>query len=127
MAEPSTSDTAFSPASNLLATSAEAFLASSAFFTSCGLMETCEDRPAGAILSHQRYTPKPTTPRRMIVRRILPRVVICFSVQGDGSISSDSRCRLRSDEKPSPILDHPIAALVPYSAIFCFSVGLGVA
>src|SRR5438477_7543782 len=59
IAEPSTSETAFSPASSLLATSAAAFSgeglgASRLFFNSWGLIDTCCDLPAGAILSHQR-------------------------------------------------------------------------
>src|ERR1039457_7454423 len=49
-----------------LATSTETF---------CGLL-------VGAILSHQRYTPKPTTPRSRIVRIIFPRVVIRLFLQG---------------------------------------------
>src|ERR1019366_8064948 len=49
-----------------LATSTETF---------CGLLK-------GAILSHQRYTPKPTTPRSRIVRIIFPRVVIRSFLQG---------------------------------------------
>src|ERR1035437_413476 len=49
-----------------LATSTETF---------CGLLW-------GAILSHQRYTPKPTTTRSRIVRIIFPRVVIRSLLKG---------------------------------------------
>ena len=52
-------------------------LASSiAFFTLATSTETFCGLLWGAILSHQRYIPKPTTARTMIVKTIFPRVVI---------------------------------------------------
>ena len=45
-------------------------------FTIRGSMDRSEGRVWGAILSHHRYTPKPTTARSRMVKTIFPRAVI---------------------------------------------------
>src|SRR5947209_6153091 len=81
MDEPSTSDTALVPASNLLVMSVDGvgLPASSCCFTAAVSTDGFWLLPAGAILSHQRYTPNPTTAKINIVTTNFPRPVIkCF-------------------------------------------------
>src|ERR1051325_3735605 len=82
MDEPSTSETALVPARSFEVISTGAPLeASSAFFTATGSTDGFWLFPAGAILSHQRYIPKPTTARIRIVTTNFPRPVIMYALQ----------------------------------------------
>src|SRR3954471_13269204 len=55
-----------------------ALFPSIAFLTAAGSRDGLDDLPLGAILSHQRQTPKQTTARIRIVSTAFPRPVIGF-------------------------------------------------
>ena len=64
------------PARSFPVTSGLGWAASIAFFASVGLIDGVVETGLGTSLSHQRYTPKPTTPRMSSVKTNLPRAVM---------------------------------------------------
>src|SRR3954447_4202146 len=82
MEEPSTTEPELVPARRLEVMSTGApFETSRAFFTPTGSTDGFWLLPAGAILSHQRYMPNPTTARMRIVTTNFPRPVIICALQ----------------------------------------------